>query len=609
MSYLTVENAKTLIQNGHATKCPPAKNGFITNALHESNASKDMSNGSISNGNGAFHHSKKEQPLTILSRLNVMSSNLFYFFWKHFRRLFSRHSSKSKPHLNGSACKMQESHSDPDEWKSRESFEAPSVYVVATTMLGFTMVMLLNALSRFVYAPKVAVENKNRKGYAPLYNKFDLFYSQYVYRRVKDCWNRPICSVPGVEVELKDRVSHDSNWTFQFSGTTSKCINLGSYNYLGFAENSGPSIEAVKETIKTYGVSLCSSPSEYGLSPLHFELEKLTARFLGVDDAIIFGMGFGTNVLNLPCILSEGCLVFSDEKNHASLILSLRLSKASITVFKHNNMKDLERKLRTAIIKGQPKTGKPWKKILVIVEGVYSMEGSIVHLPQLLKLKEKYKVYLYVDEAHSVGALGPGGRGVTEYFGIDPKKIDILMGTFTKSFNAAGGYLAGSQEVIDYIRRNSHGTHYAPSMSPPIMRQISTTMRIIMGEDGTDEGQRRIGQLRKNIRYFRQKLHQIGVIIFGNDNSPVVPLMVYLFSKLHVVLKEFKERNVAVVGVGFPAAPLYMGRLRFCISAGHTKEQLDTAIGIIAEFADQFGLKYSKKPRFEGEIKYEDVKV
>lgn len=231
----------------------------------------------------------------------------------------------------------------------------------------------------------------------------------------------------------------------RFTGTETKCLNLGSYNYLGFAANTGPCAENSIKSIEEYGVAFCSSRREMGTNPLHHELEQLTANFLGVDDAIVFGMGFATNSLNLPSLLSPGCLVVSDEKNHASIILGLRLSGATIRVFSHNCMKDLEKVLETAVVNGQPKTRAPWKKILIIVEGIYSMEGSIVRLPQVVALKKKYKAYLYLDEAHSVGATGPTGRGVVEYYGVNPRDVDILMGTFTKSFGSSGGYIAGSK--------------------------------------------------------------------------------------------------------------------------------------------------------------------
>lgn len=154
---------------------------------------------------------------------------------------------------------------------------------------------------------------------------------------------------------------------FRFTGTETKCLNLGSYNYLGFASNDGQCADNSIESIRDQGVAFSSPRSELGLTPLHKELEKLTAQFLGTEDAITFGMGFATNSLNIPALLSPGCLVISDEKNHASIILGLRLSGATIKVFRHNDMEDLEHVLEKAVVNGQPKTGTQWKKILIVV--------------------------------------------------------------------------------------------------------------------------------------------------------------------------------------------------------------------------------------------------
>lgn len=486
---------------------------------------------------------------------------------------------------------------------SKQSFEQVPIYTALMTYLGFYILMFLGYFNQIFCVPTVSKE-KNRDGYVPLYDRFERFYLRYVFRRVKDCWDRPITSTPGAIVTIKERISRDYWWTSEFTGREIPCLNLGSYNYLGFAQSSGQCAEDSISAIKELGWATCSSIHEIGTTHKVLELEVLTARYLGVEAAIVFGMGFATNALNLPTILSEGCLVFSDEKNHASLILGLRLSRTTVRVFKHNNMRHLEKLLREAIVYGQPKTRKPWKKILIVVEGIYSMEGSIVNLPQLVVLKKKYKAYLYVDEAHSIGALGNRGRGVVDYWDIDPHDVDIHMGTFTKSFGSAGGYLGGPKKLIDAIRVNSHAACYASSMSPPVAQQILTSMRIIMGEDGTDEGARRMKQLADNTRYFRDRLNQIGVIIYGNDDSPVIPLLVYLFSKIGAVVRGLTAKNIAVVGVGFPATPLMEGRIRFCMSASHTKEQLDYALNTIDEMANDLGLKYSQKRRNSKPIIY-----
>lgn len=381
------------------------------------------------------------------------------------------------------------------------------------------------------------------------------------------------------------------------------CFLAFRYNYLGFAQNKGPCADTSIESLEKYGIATCSPRLELGSNPLHSEVEALTAQFLGVEDAIVFGMGFATNSLNLPSLLSPGCLVVSDEKNHASIILGLRLSGATTKVYKHNNVKSLEKVIQQSIVNGQP-NGQPWKKILIILEGVFSMEGSICRLPEIIAIKKKYGAYVYLDEAHSVGATGPNGRGITDYYGIDPKDIDILMGTFTKSFGSAGGYIAGSKNLINVLRIHSHAHCYASSMSPAVTQQILTSMKTIMGLDGTDEGKKRIDQLARNTRYFRRRLAQIGVITYGHEDSPVVPMLVYLFSKIGAVVRTLAKRNVAVVGAGFPATPIMEGRIRFCLSAAHTKEQLDYVLAAIDDIGSTLGLKYSKKPRDPNPIEY-----
>ncbi|CAG7833566.1 unnamed protein product [Allacma fusca] len=453
----------------------------------------------------------------------------------------------------------------------------------------------------------MSITSPRVQGYTQLYASFESFYTRHVYRRVRDGWNIPICSVPGAHLTLVERVSPDHNWSFQYSGKTIKCINLGSYNYLGFAENHGPCAEDSIRTIRTQGVCVGSTRGELGNAIYHDQLDRLVARFVGHEDAITCGMGFATNALNLPCILNKNCLVISDEKNHASIILGLRTSGATIRVFKHNNMQSLEKRLRDGVINGQPRTHLPWDKIFIVVEGVYSMEGSIVRLPEIIELKKKYRAYIYLDEAHSIGAVGPRGRGVCDYWNANPHDVDILMGTFTKSFGAAGGYIAGSREFIKILKSRSHAESYGGSMSAPVAEQIISSMTIIMGEDGTSEGVRRIRQLSRNSRYFRQKLKQLGFIVYGNDDSPVVPVALYMPSKIAFIVREMIKRGIALVGVGFPATPLVEGRIRFCMSASHSKEMLDHVLDEFSELGDSIMARTSTLPRQKGEVVYENV--
>uniref|UniRef100_A0A803T3D5 serine C-palmitoyltransferase n=1 Tax=Anolis carolinensis TaxID=28377 RepID=A0A803T3D5_ANOCA len=481
-----------------------------------------------------------------------------------------------------------------------EAFEETPMLVAVLTYVGYGILTLFGYLRDFLRYWKIekchnATEREEQRDFVPLYQDFENFYTRNLYMRIRDSWNRPICSVPGGKVDLLERVSHDYNWTFTYTGKVIKdIINMGSYNYLGFAENAGPSKIPVTKVLSQYGCGMCSTRQEMGNVDKHEELETLLARYLGVESALAYGMGFATNSMNIPALVGKGCLILSDELNHASLVLGARLSGATIRIFKHNNMQSLEKLLKDAIVYGQPRTHRPWKKILIIVEGIYSMEGSIVRLPEVIALKKKYKSYLYLDEAHSIGALGPNGRGVVEYFGLDPEDVDIMMGTFTKSFGAAGGYIGGKKELIDYLRVHSHSAVYATSLSPPVVQQIITTMKCIMGEDGTTLGKQRIQQLAENTRYFRRRLKELGFIIYGNEDSPVVPLMLYMPAKIGAFGREMLKRHIGVVVVGFPATPIIESRARICLSAIHTKEILDIALKKIDEVGDLLMLKYSR---------------
>lgn len=207
-----------------------------------------------------------------------------------------------------------------------------------------------------------------------------------------DCFSAPTTGVPGRTVALLDRVSDDYQITFKYTGTRTRGLNISSYNYLGFAQARGGCADAVEDGLHRYGVAVGGARREGGTSELHLQAESLVARFVGQEDALISSMGFATNSTIIPALVSKGCLVISDELNHASIRFGVRLSGANVRMFKHNNMKNLEKLLREVISQGQPKTHRPWKKILIIVEGLYSMEGTLVNLPALIELKKRYKV-------------------------------------------------------------------------------------------------------------------------------------------------------------------------------------------------------------------------
>ncbi|XP_059093561.1 serine palmitoyltransferase 2-like [Tigriopus californicus] len=491
----------------------------------------------------------------------------------------------------------------PNRSKRHEHFERTPWYLRVGGFVSYFVLFCLGLIREAIWGhgpigKDHTIKETNRKGYVPLYASFESFYLRNIFRRQADCFNRPIVSVPGGKTMVTNRVTQDHGWTFKMADTERKeVINLASYNYLGYAENSGPCTEAAIEAIHKRGLGSTSPRSELGTSVQHRKLEQTVAKFLGAEDSICLGMGFATNSLNLPCLAGKGTLVVSDERNHASLILGLRLSGATVKVFKHNNMESLERLIRRGIIEGQPRTCRPYKRVIIAVEGIYSMEGSIVRLPEVVAIKRKYGAYIYLDEAHSVGAMGPNGRGVLDYFGINPKDIDVLMGTFTKSFGSAGGYIAGSKSLINHLRVNSQCSHYPISMSAPVMSQIIASMNDIMDKEKGD-GMRRINQLARNSRYFRQKLQQMGCIVYGHDDSPVVPVMLFMQAKITALVHGLYDRNIATIGVGYPATEIAAERTRFCVSASHTQEMLDECLQALEEVAGEIHIKYSRKKRY-----------
>ncbi|PPQ90841.1 hypothetical protein CVT25_007376 [Psilocybe cyanescens] len=516
----------------------------------------------------------------------------------------------------------------------------PPYYILLSTYISYLLLIILGHVRDFIgkrLNPKQYRHLMPGGGYAPLNSDFDSFYTRRLKTRMDECFSQPVTGVAGRTILLLDRYSTDYNHTQTLTGTRTRALNISSYNYLGFAQARGPCADAVEESIKRYGVSTLGSRLDAGTSDLHTIGEALVAKFVGTEDALISSMGFATNSTYIPALVGKGCLVISDEYNHASIRFGVRISGAHVRMFKHNNMKNLEALLKEVISQGQPKTHRPWKKILIIVEGLYSMEGTLVNLPAIMELKKKYKFYLYIDEAHSIGALGPHGRGVADYFGVDPRGIDLLMGTFTKSFGAAGGYIAGNKTLIDILRVHGHSGAYAESMAPPVLTQVISSMASIMGLQlpaettsiargsvppmleeeyhhpgpapfssipawvnlppalaSGKEGSSRIRRLAFNSRYLHNGLIKLGFITYGDPASPIVPLLLFNPGKMNMFHRLMKDRQtpIVVVVVGYPATPLVTGRVRFCVSAAHTKEDVDCVLKACTEIGDVLDLKH-----------------
>ncbi|KAL6122406.1 LCB2b [Nucleospora cyclopteri] len=437
-----------------------------------------------------------------------------------------------------------------------------------------------------IFLPSLYEKYFDKDKLSPLFTTFESFYIRRMYKRISDCWERPICSTPNNKIEIVERIFDDQNDQFKITGKKIDCLNFASYNYLGFSTNQG---EIVGSDIKTVYEDLDIISD---LPPIAYKneiiknLEMELAAFLGKEDAVVFQMGYGTNALNIPVIM-EDSLIFSDELNHTSLISGMKAIGGKVVVYSHKNLSDLEKKLIFNISQGKPVTHRSWSRIFVITEGLFSMEGTIPDLKKLVELKKKYKFYIYLDEAHSIGSLGRTGKGVCEYLGVDFNDIDIMMGTFTKSFGGYGGYIAGDKKLINFLRFNSHFSLYSEPMSPIVANHVLKALLEIK------KSNEKIKKLNYNVRYMREKLHKKKFHLLGDKNSPIIPILIYNPGKIAEFSRLCLERGFAVVVVGFPATSLLYSRARICVSSAHSQEEIDTAIKIINKVGTLLGMKKS----------------
>lgn len=487
------------------------------------------------------------------------------------------------------------SRSDPKHPFKYPIADDPPYFIVIMTYLNYLVMILIGHIRDFfgmLFTPKKYQAMLPKDGYPPWYASFESFYPRRLKARMDDCFARPIHGVPGRYTYCFNRVSPDYNNTFCYDGTTSPALNLSSYNYLGFAQSIGKCTDDAIDALKSHGTSAGGPCDTAGQSDLKTKAEKVLASFVGKDDALVFSMGYGTNAHLFTSILNSKCLVLSDSLNHSSTRFGIRLSGAAVKIFPHNDMQALERIIRESISQGQAKTHRPWKKIMVCVEGLYSMEGEYCNLPAIVSLRDRYHFYLFIDEAHSIGALGEHGRGITEYFRIPPSKIDIMMGTLTKSFGAAGGYIAANQDIIDRLRIDISTNIYGETPAPPVLQQIITSLRIIDGQINGNEGKERLERITFNSRYLRLGLKRLGFIVYGNDDSPVVPMMLYTPAKMPAASRMYLKYGIAIVIVGYPATALISSRIRFCVSAALTKEDIDRILAVSNMIGDKMCLKF-----------------
>ena len=347
-------------------------------------------------------------------------------------------------------------------------------------------------------------------------------------------------------------------------------LNMASYNYLGISYR--PEVKkAAAEAVEKYGLGASGSPILSGTFDVHEEFAAELARFKDKEACIIFPTGYSANVGFISALMRSGDTIFLDQYSHASIVDGAILAKSKTIFFRHNNPLDLERKI--AREKG---------KKLVVVEGVYSMDGDMCALPEIVDVTKRHGARMLIDEAHSTFLFGQHGRGVAEHFGLD-KEVDFHLGTFSKSLGGQGGFVAGSKELIDYVTAFSRSRFFSCNLSPVLTAGLLAGLRIAASEPGLR------AKMWSNVAFLRRRFAEEGVDI-GKSNSQVMPVMVNNDSKVLGVAEKIQDRGLFLNPVTFPAVPKHKSRLRISVSAAHTEEDLETAVQVIAGVLREEGI-------------------
>lgn len=344
-----------------------------------------------------------------------------------------------------------------------------------------------------------------------------------------------------------------------------KVLMFGSNSYLGLT-NHPKVIEAAVEATRKYGTGCAGSRFLNGTLDIHLELEKELAEFVGKEDAIIYSTGFQVNLGVVSCVTGREDYIICDERDHASIVDGRRLSFSQTLKFKHNDMASLEKELQKC---------KPDKIKLIVVDGVFSMEGDVANLPEIVRLAKQYDANIMVDEAHGLGVLGNHGRGTCDHFGLT-KDVDLIMGTFSKSLAAIGGFIAADESIINYLRHNSRSYMFSASNTPAATAAARAALQIMKAEP------ERIDYLWEITNYSLKCFRDLGFEI-GNTSTPIIPLYVRDMEKTFMVTKMLFDEGVFVNPVIPPACAPEDTLIRFSLMATHTKEQIDIAVEKLAK--------------------------
>ncbi|MFQ5604513.1 MAG: aminotransferase class I/II-fold pyridoxal phosphate-dependent enzyme [bacterium] len=351
-----------------------------------------------------------------------------------------------------------------------------------------------------------------------------------------------------------------------------KLIMIGSNNYLGLTQDARIK-EAARKAVIDFGSGCTGSRFLNGTLSLHVELEEKLAEFMQKEAALVFSTGFQTNLGTISTIAGKDDIIYTDRNNHACILDGCRLSFGRIVKYKHDNMRDLERLLAAS----NADSGK-----LIVTDGVFSMEGNLTNLPEIVGLAQKYQARVMVDDAHSIGVFGKNGRGTAEHFGLEDE-VDIIMGTFSKSFASLGGFIAANARVIDYIKHHSRALIFSASMPPAAVASVIAALDIIKKEP---ERRERLWQI---VRKMKSAFDELGFDTCKSD-SPVVPIVIGEMMDTFVFWKQLFENGVFANPAVPPAVPPGKSLIRTSYMATHTDDELDKVIEIFANLGKKFGL-------------------
>ncbi len=345
-------------------------------------------------------------------------------------------------------------------------------------------------------------------------------------------------------------------------------INFATYNYIGMCGDPLVS-QAAKDATDIYGTSASASRVVSGEKPIHKELETELADFIGVEDSIVMVGGHATNVTTIGHLFGKNDLVIYDSLSHNSILQGCFLSGASLVAFPHNDPEALE-----AILSDRRQR---YQRVLIVIEGVYSSDGDIADLPQFIKLKKQYKTFLMVDEAHSMGTIGQTGRGISEYYHINPQDIDLWMGTLSKSLASCGGYIAGSHALIEYLKYTAPGFVFSVGMSPPNAAATLAAIRVLRAEP------ERAIRLQARAKLFLDLAKEKNLDTGMSHDSPVVPIIVGDSLQSIKLSQNLFKRGINVPFMIYPSVPQNGARLRFFITCNHSEEQIRLTVNTLAE--------------------------